>query len=433
MAYYRAQAENQDELKTGVEWERFGAYTPNQKLVPYTGRKGYAKIMQFLYEKKGWTIEKKQKNRIFGLQRGLSRVALEGDGRPEISAAPFPSLHIVAKEIAQMKSEIDHISDTLGISWVALGLHPFVKPEDIQVIPEKRYQFIIELLQKYESWTETYMRILSGTHLNFGYTNEENLIRKAQVLHRLTPLLSALFATSPFENGKQTGALCTRRKKIFTKAPPQIELPGNLLQKDFSLEKWIAWYAQRNVFIFPQKLVVPPKNFSFLNWMEKGFEGVFPTIADFDQHVKMCWNDLRLRPSYIEFRAFDTVPYPLLMAATAFTKGLIFDQRGWEAVEKVTKGWTEKTIATLDKQSWKEGLAASVDNFSLLEMGRELLPVAMENLAGFDRLNEENADERIFLEPVERLLEKGISAAQDLLEFSRGDPEKIVAWSEKEF
>ena len=95
--------------------------------------------------------------------------------------------------------------------------------------------------------------------------------------------------------------------------------------------------------------IVPSKTFTFYEWIEKGYEGIYPTIYDFDQHIKTTWGDIRLRPSYIEYRVADSQPFRLVMSVPALIKGLLFDSTNWDAVKELTKDWSYEDIIELDK------------------------------------------------------------------------------------
>ena len=432
--YYSAISEKNEDLKTGIEWERFAVTTDDLQVVPYDGDPGYQTVMQFLHQKKGWHIEEEEDGWIFSLLRSTSRITIEGDGRPEISAAAFPSLHVVGREIEQHKREMDHISREEGISWIPMGYHPYASPDEIPIIPKKRYELLNRLFPDHEEWIKNYLRSLSGTHLNFGYTSGENLITKLKVLYLLCPMLSALYACSPFEMGKKTQYQGVRRQKFLVGGPGQEKMTPGLLAEDFSVEDLINWYVdQPIVYIKGYGGDMLPSGMTFRDYMKNGYKDKRATFFDFDQHIKTRWTDVRLRPSYLELRVFDSVPYQHLMASAAFVKGLIFDRHGWWAVQDLTKDWTEEDVTKANLEVCEKGIHTEIKGLSMIDMARQLFSVANNNLKGFDRQNEQGDDERIFLGPLERLIEKEQSVSDQLLEYTEGDSKKIIEWSNQEF
>lgn len=430
--YYRERARDVKDIKIGVEWERFGVYKDTLGVVPYEGERGYLAVLKYLHEKKGWEIEDGDGENIFTLLRGESRTTVEGDGKPEISAAPHASLHDVAAEVRRHAGEIEEISKELGITWIPLGLQPFVGQEDIPLVPKKRYRLWDRIFPTHHEWMHTYMKALSGIHINFDYTSEAHMMRKAKLLTRLSPIMAAMFANSPFEKGKIAECIGMRRRWIFSGGPGQERAPEGIASDAFSLPKWMSWYVNQRLIIFPfNQDIAIPKEWTFRTWMKEGYEGRFPTFADFDQHLKTRWTDIRFRPGYLEYRVIDTLPFSLLMSSAAFVKGLVFDERGCTAVDSLTAGWTEETLRTLHMEGCSAGLRAQVNGVTLQDIAKKLLAVAKKNLRDRQVLNERGEDESVYLAGVEALVKKGLSPAEDLLEFTKGDASKILAWVKK--
>jgi len=427
--YYRERARTEDERKIGVEWERFGVYKDTLDVVPYEGKRGYNAILHFLNKEKGWEIEDADGENIFTLLRGESRTTIEGDGKPEISAAPHASLHDLASEIRVHATEIDEISKKLGIVWIPLGLQPFVGQEDIPLVPKKRYRLWDRIFPDHHEWMHTYMKALSGVHINFDYTSEEHLMRKTKTLYRLSPVMAAMFTNSPFERGKRAPCIGMRRRWIFERSPGQERLPEGVLGDSFTFSSWVSWYARQKLIIFPfNQDIVVPEGWTFETWMKEGYEGRFPTFSDFDQHLKTRWTDFRFRPGYLEYRVIDTLPLPLVMSAAAFVKGLVSDPSGCSAVEELTKTWNEETIQNFHRTGCSSGLRAEAEGVTLQTMAQKLLAVARENLERMNVKNEAEENEAVFLEPIERLVEQGLTPAEDLLAYTAGDPKKIPDW-----
>jgi len=427
--YYRERARSRADFRIGVEWERFGVYKDTLQVVPYEGARGYLAILKFLHREKGWEVEDGDGENIFTLLRGASRTTVEGDGKPEISASAHASLHDLAEEIRTHAGEIEEISEMLGIAWVPLGLQPFVGQEDIPLVPKKRYRLWDRIFPDHHEWMHTYMKALSGIHINFDYLSEENMIRKTKLLTLLAPVMAAMFTNSPFEKGKAAECIGMRRKLIFSGGPGQERAPEGIISDEFSLPKWMQWYVNQHLIIFPfNQDIVVPKDWTFKTWMKEGFEGRFPTFADFDQHLKTRWTDIRFRPGYLEYRVIDTLPFPLLMAAVAFVKGLVFDPRGCNAVDEATASWSEETVHELHLKGCAEGLRASVGGVSLKDTAGALLAVARKNLEDMRVLNARGEDESVYLTPIETLVAKGLSPAEDMLAFTKGNASKILDW-----
>ena len=231
-----------------------------------------------------------------------------------------------------------------------------------------------------------------------------------------------------------------RRFCIMGYAPERNSMPRNILDKSFSLKDWVDFYLKIPVILIKQegKEDFIPKNLTFEEWIHKGYKGRKPTLYDFDQHIKTTWGDIRLRPSYIEYRVADSVPFKLVMAVPALIKGLLMDSGSWAAIEELTKDWTYDDIIELDKKAWKEGLQAEIKGKKLLFYAQELINLANEKLHKFSRTSgaDTETDESIFLAALkEQIYIKEKSPAEELAELWEKewnhDPKHLLEWCEE--
>ena len=336
--YYRT-LNPEKNLYIGIEWERHGVYRDDLSPVPYASNNGYLAIYIKLTEEVGWEILKNDENNIYELQRGEAKITTEGDGRPELSGSPQISLHDLAREFRLHNNEIIEMGNVFNIAWLPVSWQPLHKDKEIELIPKYRYKVYVE-----KGWESTAKRN-NGLTVNCSFTDEDNMISKLQTMFRITPIVAAMFASSPFSEGKLSQYFDNRRVKLMEQ-PEQFLGPQNILDEDFCINKWIDYYINKEVvFVFQDgKETAPKQPFTFLEWIEKGYNNTKPTLLDFDQHIRTHWADFRLRPSYIECRIAGSVPYRLAMSLPALMKGILFSSDGWSAVEELTKDWTFEDV-----------------------------------------------------------------------------------------
>ncbi len=439
LKYYRT-ASHPNNLYTGIEWERSGIYRDNLGMVPYEGDRGYLAVLKKLVSEAGWEIVSGHRNNIYELKRGKALVTIEGDGRLELSGSPQANLHDLGREFRIHLNEVKEISDFLNIAWMPLGLDPLNNWRDIKFVEKKRYHISREFYTKDKDLYDIFMNVMNGFHANFSFTDERNAIIKAQTLFRITPVLAAIFSTSPFFERKRTEYLNYRRKIFKDFAPERHDLPKNILEHDFSFEDWLSFYIKKPVnYIMGKgkKKDFAPNGVTFGQWMKNGHEGIYPTYNDFDIHVKSIYSDIRLRPLYLEYRALDTVPYRYVMSVPALIKGLIFDSSSWKQVHKLTKDWSYEDIMELDKRAWKEGLQAEIGGKNLLWYAKALLHIANESLHKFARTNGvgSDEDEAIYLAPIkDQIYIKEKSLAEEMVYLWENDWKKdfhrMLEWCE---
>lgn len=426
-----------ENLFIGLELERSGTYRDDLSVVPNDGESGYQAVFRKLVEEAGWEIIEEKDGVIYELKRGDTRITTEGDGRPELSGSPKEFLHDLAREFRLHDNELREMGNIFNIAWLPVGFSPIHSESDITIVEKKRYKLLLESF-KDPSWMEKQIKSTNSLHLNFSVTDEQNAMNKLQTAFRVLPIVGAMFASSPFTEGKLSPYLDARRQFIIGEHKDgRMGIPKNILSPEFSYEEWVNFYLDIPVLIMKTDAGdIRPNNLTFRTWMNDGYEGKRPTAYDFDQHVKTVWSDIRLRQGYLEFRVCDSVPSDLALALPALMKGLIFDSRSWEVVSYLTSGWTYDDVMELDRLAWKEGLHASFKGHTLLTYAQQLLIIANEMLHGFERKDATEADESIYLKPLkEQIFIKEESPAEELRRLFEtewnGDISRIVQWCER--
>lgn len=426
-----------ENLFIGLELERSGAYRDNLQVVNNDGDNGYQAVFRKLVGEVGWEIIEESHGEIYELKRGDTRITIEGDGRPELSGSPQEFLHDLAREFRLHDNELREMGNIFNIAWLPVGFNPLHGDKEITLVSKDRYQVLMESLVD-TAWLEKQMKCTNSLHVNFSVTDEANAIAKLQTAFRVLPILGAMFASSPFAEGKPSPYLDTRRQFIIGQhTQGRMGMPQNILDPAFNYASWIDFYLDTPMILLKTDAGdVSPKNLTFRTWIQDGYEGRRPTAYDFDQHIKTVWSDIRLRQGYIEYRVCDSVPSDLALALPALMKGLLFDSRSWEVVARLTKDWTYEDIMELDQLAWKEGLKASFKGHSLRMYAQQLVILANEMLHGFKRLDGAEEDESIYLAPLkEQIFIKEESPAEELRRLFEtdwnGDISRIVPWCER--
>ena len=426
-----------NDLYVGLELERSGVYADSLEPVSYEGDNGYLAVFNKLSEELGWEIEEKSGDNIYSLKRGETRITIEGDGRPELSGSPMENLHDLAREFRLHDVGLIEMGNLFNIRWLPLGFQPLHEYSKIAYCPKLRYKLLNEYFPK--NSIHEYILQANGLAINVSYTDEKNAMLKAQTIFRLLPILGAMCASSPFQNGKRAPFLNIRRMINSTSTEKRSSMPMDFLNEDYCLQHWIEHCVNLPVILIIRDGADDfiPKNLTFRQWMEKGYEGIFPSATDFDQHIKTIWSDIRLRQGYLEYRIFDSLPAPLSIAVAALVKGLNMSSSSWSAIESFTKDWTVEEIIDCDRRSWTHGLQTIMRGKSLLYYAQELLVIANEALHRLNHLDASGNDETIYLAPLkEQIFIKEKSPAEELVDLWGGewnkDTRRIVEWCKQQ-
>ncbi|MDD5469678.1 MAG: glutamate-cysteine ligase family protein [Candidatus Peribacteraceae bacterium] len=424
-------------LYVGIEWERSGVYREGFGAVRYPGENGYNAVLHKLVEEVGWHIVQSDHNELYELQRGETHVTLEGDGRLELAGSPQESLHDLARELRLHNHEVVEMGNIFGIGWLPMGVQPLHTDSEIELLGKDRYSILQEIGDP--ALMATMTKRTNGLTANLSFTDEQNAIQKAQTAFRILPIIGAIYASSPFDGGELAPYLDLRRHVIQNHAPARTGIPPTILDEDFSLSAWLSHYVDIPVVLMEQegREVRADGSFTFRTWMEEGRAGRYPTAKDFDRHVKTTWSDIRLRPSYLEYRVADSVPFKYVMSLPAIMKGLLFDSGNWQQVRALTDGWTYEQVIDLDRRAWKEGLRTEIDGKSLLLYAQELVMLANEKLHSFGRLDSTETDESVYLCALkEQVYIKEQSFAEELRELWqydwKQDTTRVLEWCEAE-
>jgi glutamate--cysteine ligase len=406
--------------KIGIEVEKIGLYYENSKPPTYGGSRGYLAILGKMYEELGWEIISQQGKRISSMKRGNSYLHLESDGRIELAGSPHESIHDLAREMRIHQNEISEISKIFGIIWIGCGYHPFSRNVDILDIPDERKDKLLRyFLTKKEAGNDfslAWFKKTSGIHINVDYLDENDFARKNKVILKISPILTAMFANSPFSKKKFTGYMSFRSHVAHANGLPQFDIPQSLYESEFSYNDWIEHVLDLPfvTLVRDDKWYMP--NCTFREFMDKGYEGFTATMNDFELHIKTAWKDVKAK-SVIELRFLDSLPPRLIPSAAAIVKGLLYDDDNLNALEKMTASWSHSDFMQLRNDVAKLGLQASIGNLSVLDISRDLIEMAEKSLKKDRIRNIENFDESIYLEPIKDfVLVKGKSPAEWLIE-----------------
>lgn len=422
----------------GIEWERSGVYRDTMMPVKYTGTQGYLAVLQKLVAEAGWKIvEEEEDCGIIVIRRGDAHVTIEGDGRPELAGSPQASLHDLAREFRLHSNEYEEMGNVFNIGWLPTGFQPLHAAKEIELAPRKRYG-IFQSLGDPKLMADMTKRT-NGLTANVSYMDATSAVRMAQTAFRVLPVVAAMYASSPLDKGQPSKYLDLRRACIQAHFPERTQVPKYILEDDFTLVEWVKYYMRLPLILRKRKGQTESMvhlRMTFQEWMEKGIDGDFPTMEDYDTHVKTTWSDIRLRPSYMEYRPADSARGWFVMTLPALMKGLLMDEKNWDKVKALTEDWTYDDIIAGDQKAWKQGLKTKINGKTLLSVAQQILIMASESLHAFKAMDAAGDDESVYLAPLkQRVFIDEESPAEEILrkwesEWQR-NPKSLLEWCEE--
>ena len=280
---------------------------------------------------------------------------------------------------------------------------------------------------------EEYLKKVCSVQANIDYTSEEDARRKCQILLRLGPFLSAMYAHSPLKNGKNTGFVSYRTHLLRKIDRSRYGIRKFFFSKKCGFQDWIDFYKRvPMIALFRNNQWIPVKNTTFAGFMKNGYQGFQPTLDDWIAHVSFIYTDIRIR-KYIELRICDSLPPLLIPSLQAVVKAFVYHPDGERLITQLTKDWSFMDFCMIGEEIAKYGMLAELRGKKLLNYCKEILEIATANLQSFKILNEKNEDESIYLKPIKEFVfvhEK--SPGRWVMEKWEGEwrknPEKLIEW-----
>ena len=347
---------------------------------------------------------------------GGGAISLEPGGQFELSGAPVDNVHETASELFAHLAQVREVARPLGIGFLGIGMTPNWSRADMPVMPKGRYKIMTNYMPKVGSLGLDMMYRTCTVQTNHDFSSEADMVRKMRVSIALQPVATALFANSPFTEGKPNGLL-SFRSEIWRDTDNQRAgmLPW-VFESGMGFERY-ADYALDVPMYFVKRgdryIDVAGKSFRD-HLAGKLIPGERATISDWANHVSTIFPEVRLK-RYIEMRGADGGPWRVLPSLPAYWVGLMYDDYNLDACWQIVKDWTAAERQKLRDDVPKLGFKATIRGRTLLALAIETLTLAQKGLVRRKRLDRNGRDETRYLRVLEEIVARGITPAEDLL------------------
>ena len=405
--------------KIGTEHEKFGFKKSNLTPLPYKGSCSILSVLKGLIDTFGWKpIE--ENNVIIGLKKGAANVTLEPGGQLELSGALLENVHETCFEVATHLAEVKTIADRIGAGFIGLGAAPEWLHTQMPKMPKDRYKLMAPYMEKVGSHGTQMMFRTCTVQVNLDYGSETDMVKKMRVGLALQPIATALFAASPFFEGKNTGYKSYRSRIWHDTDKSRTGMLPFVFDEDFGFESWVEYALDVPMyFVKRENKYINALGLSFKNFM-KGELSVLPNekpkLSDWIDHLTTIFPEVRLK-QFIEMRGADAGPWSRICALPAFWVGIIYDEQTLNSAWEICKEWTTEERFNLYKDVSKLGFDAVIRKKSVKELASEILYLSEIGLKNRKKSNIHNTKENEceFLLPLFSSLEKGVSLADEIL------------------
>ncbi|MGZ5837027.1 MAG: glutamate--cysteine ligase [Xanthobacteraceae bacterium] len=424
VAWFAEGAKPRDQFRIGTEHEKFGFTRAGHRPVPYEGPRGIEALLNGMRHLLGWEPIMEGDN-IIGMfdVTGGGAISLEPGGQFELSGAPVETVHQTHSELMAHLAQVREVATPLGIGFLGIGMTPDWTRADMPKMPKGRYRIMTNYMPKVGKFGLDMMYRTCTVQTNLDFHSEADMVKKLRVSLALQPVGTALFANSPFTEGKPNGFL-SFRSEIWRDTDNQRAgmLPW-AFEHGMGYERWVDYALDVPMYFVKRGdkyIDVAGQSFrDLLAGKLPGLPGERATISDWANHVSTIFPEVRLK-RYLEMRGSDGGPWRTLPALPAFWVGLLYDDTALDAAWDLVKDWNAAERQQLRDDVPRLGFKATIRGRSLLDLSRDTLALARAGLRKRNRRDRSGADETVYLTPLDEIVARGKTRAEEMLEKYNG-------------
>jgi glutamate--cysteine ligase len=412
-------------FKIGTEHEKLPFTLTRHEPVPYEGPRGIRAVLEAMRDLLGWE-EIREGDAIIGLLdvTGGGAISLEPGGQFELSGAPVATVHETSSELVAHLVQLREAATPLGIGFLGIGMSPKWTRAETPVMPKGRYRIMANYMPKVGKLGLDMMFRTCTVQVNLDFASEADMVKKLRVGLALQPVATALFANSPFLEGKPNGFLSYRAEIWRDTDPDRTGMLPFAFEPGMGFEHWVDYALDVPMYFVKRGdryLDVAGSSFrDLLAGKHPALPGERATISDWANHLTTIFPEVRLK-RYLEMRGADGGPWARLCALPAFWVGLLYDQTSLDAAWDLVKGWSAEERQFLRDQVPRLGLRARVGKHLVRDLARDVLLLARAGLERRGRRDRSGRDECHFLSPLEEVVERGETPAEVLLARFNGE------------
>jgi glutamate--cysteine ligase len=423
VAPMQAGEKSPDRWRIGTEHEKLVYRTADHHAPSYDEPGG---IRDILLELRAFGWEPVEENgQVIAMAGEDGTVSLEPAGQLELSGAAVENLHQTCSETGRHLHQVKAVGEKCGVGFLGLGMWPDKRRDELPVMPKGRYAIMMRHMPRVGNLGLDMMLRTCTIQVNLDYSSEADMAKKFRTSLALQPLATALFANSPFTEGRPNGYL-SYRSHIWSDTDPQRTgmLPF-VFDDGFGYERYVDYMLDVPMyFVFRDGRYIDAAGQSFRDFLAgklPALPGELPLESDWVDHLSTAFPEVRLK-SFLEMRGADGGPWNRICALPALWVGLLYDQAALDAAWDLVKHWSMDEREALRDGVPKLALDAPIPGGGkLLDLAREVLPIARAGLSARARLSTSGDNETGFLEPLEEIAESGKVPAQRLLDKFHGE------------
>ena len=411
--------------RIGTEHEKHVFHTNPLRPVTYEGPQGIRALLEGIEKETGWHPFYDGENPI-GLRNDeiAGGISLEPGGQFELSGSPQVDLHGTAAELSEHLRVARKVAAPLDIHFLGLGVTPLWSVEQIPAMPKSRYGIMKPYMEEVGTLGTSMMFRSATVQANLDFSSEADMVKKLRVALALQPVATALFANSPFSEGRDSGYLSYRSHIWLNTDDSRTGMLPFVFEDGFGFERYADFALDVPMyFVIRNKRYVNVAGESFRAFLRgelPQLPGEKPTIKDWEDHLSTIFPEVRLK-QFLEMRGADMGDEQSVVALSAFWTGLLYDEVSLEAAYELIEPWSAEERERVRREVPRLGLMTPHDRSNLYDVAAQAVGIAEAGLVRRDRRNAQGQDETIHLAPLEDVIRHARSPADRWLEKFRGE------------
>jgi len=415
LAHFAERVRPREQWAVGTEYEAIALPRGDDPApLPYDGPQSVRAILAFMAERFGWTPVR-EGDAVIGLEREGVTISLEPAGQVEFSGAPLATLQASCRELAAHRRELAALSRGLDLSFLWIGLNPIHTLDELPLMPKQRYRIMDRYLPTRGSEARRMMRQSCSVQATFDFSDEADAVEKLRVGYGVSPIVTAIFANSPFLDRRATGYRSYRAHVWLNVDPDRSGTPPAFQRGEVSFASYAEWLLDMPMFFVKREgRFVEMNGLPFRRFLAEGAGDLRPTFGDWKLHVSTAFPNVRLKQQ-LEFRGADATPPSLLCGLPALWMGLLYDAQARAEAIELARALEGEDPEALAERVAKNALCARLRRGGTVgELAVDLVEIARRGLQRLAPDDPAPTGVRL-LEPVRESVAEGCAPADRLI------------------
>ncbi len=418
--YLEAGCKPRERWRIGTEHEKLVFDLKTLRPAPYEGPSGIAALLDGM-RRYGWDPIYEGDN-VIAMSKERAAITLEPGGQFELSGAPLETIHQTCAETATHLAEVKQVAGEIGVGMLGLGMQPKWSRADTPWMPKGRYRIMRKVMEQKGSLGLDMMLRTCTIQTNLDFASEADMVKKYRVSLALQPVATALFANSPFTEGRPNGFKSFRSHVWTDTDPDRTGIMPFVFEDGMGFERFVDYLLDVPMYFVYRDGYIDAAGQSFRDFMAgrlPALPGEIPGMGDFADHMTTSFPEVRLK-RFLEMRGADGGPWRSICALPALWVGLLYDDGALDAAWDLVKGWTLADHQHLRAEVPRHALATAFHGRTMRDLAREVLEIAKAGLRARARQDGIGVDESPFLDTLHEVVDSGMTPADRLLEKYHG-------------